>query len=597
MVRSRLSIFFALVEILVLPLLVTASTAKLPAAHYLFGTLETANGSIFTTLGLSYADVVKKEHDAGVAIAQVTIVWKDYETSDGAFNENSMASIANKINVFLQAGQKVDVQLAIHYVPSWIMHFPDAYYINQYGVTAPQTDGYDDPNYVFNSTVRQKVQDFEIHALQQLNARVGLDNIWDFRIDGGDGGEASYGPSDDGHGHTNSYWAYDANAQGTGNNLPSEVSSTPFPGWKPGQTIYNSQPFTISQVHQWYNWYFNSRMNYYNWQVDLYRNAHFNNYLTFETPGFGTRPDEYRTNMNNYLNGSGDPNGTMSRAAVWQNLYPALTNKTNIIAYISSMGDGSGVSPNDSCQSSDMNVNFNTDPIVDTWGAVRYVSYIANKYGLLKEGENPGWGAGGDPDYGITMMDNAAKQMESCGLIGMFWAHDDRLYTTTKTPQVNIISLTDFASIINQYNWHIVRVGTGAAYTDNQGNPWSADQGFTTSKTAFSSATIAGTSDPTLYQSYRYGNHFSYNFILPNGDYNVTLKFAETQKTQLGQRVFNVAVNGSTVLTNFDVLSEVSPNTALNKTFPIKVTNNNIRIDFSADIDKAMISAILIVPT
>src|SRR5207247_9676361 len=76
-------------------------------AHYLFGTLETANGSIFTTLGLSYADVAKKEHDAGVAVAQVTIAWKDYETSDGAFNENLMASVANKINAFLQASQKV----------------------------------------------------------------------------------------------------------------------------------------------------------------------------------------------------------------------------------------------------------------------------------------------------------------------------------------------------------------------------------------------------------------------------------------------------------------------------------------------------------
>src|SRR5438105_5697463 len=129
-----------------------------------------------------------------------------------------MASEARNINTFLQAGQRVDVQLAIYYVPSWVMHIPDAYYINQYGVTAPQTDGYDDPNYVFNATVRQKVQDFETRALQQLNALVGLNQIWDFRVDGGEGGEASYGPSDDGWGHTNSYWAYDANAQGMGNN-------------------------------------------------------------------------------------------------------------------------------------------------------------------------------------------------------------------------------------------------------------------------------------------------------------------------------------------------------------------------------------------
>jgi hypothetical protein len=571
-------------------------SSQVTTEKYLFGTLETANGSIFSTLGLSYAGVAKKEHDAGVAIAQVTIAWKDYEISDGAFDENLMTSITNKINIFLQAGQKVDVQLAIHYVPSWVMHIPDAYYINQYGVTPPQTDGYDDPNYVFNATVRQKVQDFEIHALQQLNVQVGFNHIWDFRVDGGDGGEAGYGPSDDGQGHTNSYWAYDANAQGMGNNLPLGVSKTPFPGWHPGQTTYHGQPFTISQVQQWYDWYFNSRMNYYNWQVDLYRNAGFGHYLTFETPGFGTRPDEYATNIHNYLNGSGDPNGTMSRAGVWQNLYPALTDKTNIIAYISSMADSGSQPPNDTCQPGDASIAFNTDPSVDTWGAVRYVSYIANKYGFLKGGENPGYGAGAGSDYGITMMNNAAREMASCGLIGMFWAHDERLYTTTDTPSANIITLTDYSSIIHQYNFNSVRVRTAVAYTDSRGNPWSADRGFTTSNTAYSSASIAGTSDPPLYQSYRYGNSFSYNFFLSNGNYSVTLKFAETEWTQPGQRIFNVAIKGNIVLNTLDVLAQVSPDTALDKTFPITVTNHNVEIDFSADVDNAMVSAIEIEP-
>src|SRR5205085_7703422 len=66
------------------------SNSQATTGKYLFGTLETANGSIFNTLGLSYADVAKKEHTAGVAIAQVTIAWKDYETSDGAFDESLM---------------------------------------------------------------------------------------------------------------------------------------------------------------------------------------------------------------------------------------------------------------------------------------------------------------------------------------------------------------------------------------------------------------------------------------------------------------------------------------------------------------------------
>ncbi len=474
---------------------------------------------------------------------------------------------------------------------------PDAYYVNQYGVTAPQSYGYDDPNYVFNATVRQKVQDFETHALQQLNVQVGLTNIWDFRVDGGDGGEANYGPSADGQGHSNSYWAYDGNAQGTENNLPSGVSKTPFPGWQPGQTTYNDRPFTTSQAQQWYDWYFHSRMNYYNWQVALYRNAGFSNYLTFATPGFGTRPDEYTTNIHNYLDGSGDPNGTMSRAAVWQKLYPALTSKTNIIAYVSSMADSGPQPSNDTCQPGDANVAFNTNPVVDTWGGVRYVSYIANKYGFLKGGENPGYSANAGSDYGITMMNNAAREMATCGLIGMFWAHDERLYTTTDTQPANIITLTDYSSIINQYNSNTVRVSTAVAYTDSQGKPWSGDRGFSTSNTASSSEIIAGTSDPRLYQSFRYGNSFGYNFILLDGNYNVTLMFAETHLTQPGQRIFNVAINGNTVLNNFDVLSQVPPHTALNKTFPITVTNNNVEIDFSARLDNAMISAIQIVPT
>jgi hypothetical protein len=306
---------------------------------------------------------------------------------------------------------------------------------------------------VFNNTVRDRVYDFETHALQQLNARVGLSNIWAFRVDAGSGGEALYPESNDGKGHTNSYWAFDANAQGTGDDLPSGVDSTPFPGWHPGATTYNGQPFTTAQVRQWYDWYFNARMNFYNWQVSLFRTVGgFNNYLEILTPGYGTRPGEYTTSINNFLNGTGDPNGTMSRAAVWQGLYPALTNKIKIIAYISSLGDGSGLPSSNLCQPSDMSVNSNADRTVDTWGGARYISYIASKYGLVKAGENPGWGAGRETDYGMPMMERAAKEMASCGLIGMFWAHDDRLYTTTGTPKANVITLADYARMIARYN-------------------------------------------------------------------------------------------------------------------------------------------------
>ena len=455
----RSSIFLAIVGILAFVLLPPifalrdgVSPKKITTDKYLFGTLETANDSIFSTLGLSYAEVAKKEHDAGIHAAQITLAWKDYEVSDGVFDENYMTTIIHNITIFQHAGQKVDVQLALHYVPAWIMRIPNAFYMNQYEAKAPQAYGYDDPNYVFNGTIRQKVQSFEVHTLQRMNALIGLNTIWDFRIDGGDGGEAYYGPSDDGQGHSNSYWAYDENAQGIRNNLPMGVSKTPFPGWRPGQKTYHNHPFSVSQVQQWYTWYFDSRMKYYNWQVALYRNAGFHSYLTVETPGFGTRPDEYTMNIHAYLNGSGDPNGTMSRAAVWQNFYPALTNKKNIIAYVSSIADANPYSTNDICQANDGRVAFNTDNAIYTWGGVRYVSYIANKYGFLKSGENPGYDAGAGSNYGLPMLNEAVKEMASCGLLGMFWAHDDRLYTTKNTPSANIITLADYAEVIHRYN-------------------------------------------------------------------------------------------------------------------------------------------------
>ncbi|GAC1363628.1 MAG: hypothetical protein NVS2B12_06230 [Ktedonobacteraceae bacterium] len=418
---------------------------------YLFGTLGTANGNVFNTLRLTSADIASREHNAGVAIAHVEIAWKDYETADGVFDQNSINSSTKNIITFLRFGQKVDLQLAVHYTPSWVMHLPDAQYLNQHGIAPSQSSN--GPNYVFNAIVRQKVQDFEMHALQEIDRQVGLNAIWDFRVDGGEGGEALYPEATDILRHSNSYWAYDNNAQGKKKNLPFGVSATPFPGWLPGQTKYHGQPFTTEQVAQWYNWYFESRMNYYNWQIALYRNAGFKNYLTIETPGFGTRPDEFTMNKDHYLNGVGDPNGTMSRAAVWQNLYPLITNKSNIIAYVTSMADSGSQSPNDMCQPEDRNVDFNKSPNINTWGAARYVSFIANKYGLLKGGENPGYGAGAGSDYGIPMLERAAKEMASCQFIGMFWAHDDRLYTHSKL-QANTITLADYANVIHQYNYN-----------------------------------------------------------------------------------------------------------------------------------------------
>ena len=133
----------------------------------------------------------------------------------------------------------------------------------------------------------------------------------------------------------------------------------------------------------------------------------------------------------------------------------------------------------------------------------------------------------------------------------------------------------------------------GGAYTDVAGHLWSADSNFSGGDLYSVSDPIANTSDPTLYRSERWGA-FSYNFSVPNGSYNVTLKFAEIYWSSAGQRVFHVSINGTQALTNFDIVALAgAPFTALERTFPVTVTNGAINIQFISGVaDNPKVSAI-----
>jgi hypothetical protein len=167
--------------------------------------------------------------------------------------------------------------------------------------------------------------------------------------------------------------------------------------------------------------------------------------------------------------------------------------------------------------------------------------------------------------------------------------------TTAQTVYVTATSAADptqassaTVSLIPPFSPIFVNSG-GAAYMDTLGQVWSADAGFIGGNTASTTSTIVNTPDPKLYQTERYGN-FSYQFAIPNGSYNVVLKFAETFWTKTGQRIFNVSINGAPVLTNFDITAAAGAVlTAIDKTFPVTVTNNRITIQFtsgSADLPK-----------
>jgi Malectin domain len=136
----------------------------------------------------------------------------------------------------------------------------------------------------------------------------------------------------------------------------------------------------------------------------------------------------------------------------------------------------------------------------------------------------------------------------------------------------------------------------GPKYTDGQGIIYRGNTQFSTGGAYTTTAAIAGTTDDRLYQSERYGD-FSYAIPVANGDYLVTLKFAEIYWTQAGQRVFNVLMEGVKVISNLDLVAKVGPNAAYDVTIPVHVTDGKLTIKFKSVVDYAKVSAIMVQAT
>src|SRR5258708_7994080 len=132
-----------------------------------------------------------------------------------------------------------------------------------------------------------------------------------------------------------------------------------------------------------------------------------------------------------------------------------------------------------------------------------------------------------------------------------------------------------------------VRIDAGAttSYIDNNGNAWLADQFATGGTTYANSNPIAGsTPAPQVYRTERYGqgkSSFSHNIPVSNGNYSVNLDFAESYVTGPGQRIFDVSINGTQVLTNFDIYAAAGGmNIPAVKTFSVAATNGILSINF-----------------
>ena len=134
------------------------------------------------------------------------------------------------------------------------------------------------------------------------------------------------------------------------------------------------------------------------------------------------------------------------------------------------------------------------------------------------------------------------------------------------------------------------RVGVnagGAAYTDGNGDTWQADQKWTRNgwgyynkkaKAISTTATIKDTSDQALYQDAR-ENPLEYRFSkVPNGTYEVDLRYAEIQGAKPYARLFDVILENTLVEPAFDISGEVGKNTADQHTYFVKVADGTLNV-------------------
>jgi glucuronoarabinoxylan endo-1,4-beta-xylanase len=130
------------------------------------------------------------------------------------------------------------------------------------------------------------------------------------------------------------------------------------------------------------------------------------------------------------------------------------------------------------------------------------------------------------------------------------------VYTATYTNSCGAKSTQAFTITAPGGSGSPINIDAGGAASGS----WAADEDFSggtalTYTNSVSTSLLSGTIPPqTVLQSQRYG---SFTYTIPgytsNSSHTVTLYFVENYVTGSGQREFNVLINGTQVLTNYDV--------------------------------------------
>jgi hypothetical protein len=170
--------------------------------------------------------------------------------------------------------------------------------------------------------------------------------------------------------------------------------------------------------------------------------------------------------------------------------------------------------------------------------------------------------------------------------------------TTTAEDTESTTDIIDTTSISAAQPEFELRINcAGPEYVDINNNVWLADAYFNTGNSYSVSKAILNTQDDALYQKERWcppsGGNLTYTIPnIPNGDYEVTLHWAEVYATSVEQRVFDVAVQGEVAIENLDIFASAGKDTALSLSTVTTVADEVLSISFLRKVENPKINAI-----
>ena len=136
-------------------------------------------------------------------------------------------------------------------------------------------------------------------------------------------------------------------------------------------------------------------------------------------------------------------------------------------------------------------------------------------------------------------------------------------------PQINALELLPG---ISHKQLPIRLVMRQTSFTDHNGQLWQPDNYYTNGRLSEQGREIAGSPDPDLFSTERYGHFFYAIPVDPHDRYTLVLHFVEfyfgtAGDGSTGRRLFKVMCNGNTLLDNFDIYKEAGSLHDLTKTF------------------------------